>query len=695
MLHNYFISAGASTRPNISDTLNDLLVYASGVNIIIADTSRVLDVILRESGAEITYLYTTSNEIICCDVLGNIESYDVNYKNKELFKSDEPVFFAKKYKNFLLFATLSNLYFYNYKNKLYTNEYNEIISQIEIFEIENSIYFLIAFHNGFLELFDYTKKEFFKIQAHKDLITSIKLKNINNELFLATASSDFTAKIWKIEKNKIENVSTLFSHKDIIYSINWSIKNDLITSSADNTVIIWKNETYELIQRVGGLRDKNQMFYNAFFIDDLLIAQSSSGGFYKYKDYKLKKYISGHTDEINSIDCKDDFVITSSLDKTSRIFSIMLREEIARPQIHGYPLTSIKFIKNEEFTFISGAQETILRVYKPTLLFLKNYLNEITKLHKEIINYIENKKISLPKTKINYQNIIKFISELTKNKNLGEKEIINNYFDSKLNLINTLINDQNAFIAKLSELSLSNEISLENNEELLKEGNNERNLSMHFLFQEVKKVYGHYFDTSDVAVSEKFIISCNKSSSKKYSKIFIYDLNYTEIMSLNEHDLGIQKLKFSNDGQFIIACSRDKKLSFYKFKESTFKCMKIFNDHKRIVWDCAFSFDNKFIASVSKDKNLFIYNTESYNLIQRIKFDYEPTCVCFANKCNLLFVGFENGIVFIYKLENDFELFYQKKIHAGRIKSILVHESDLFLFSGGEDRILRMFNIEH
>jgi elongator complex protein 2 len=61
---------------------------------------------------------------------------------------------------------------------------------------------------------------------------------------------------------------------------------------------------------------------------------------------------------------------------------------MARPQIHGYDLTAVKFLKTsdrEVESLISGGDEKILRLFTPTPL-TANFLNTLASLDLKIRN---------------------------------------------------------------------------------------------------------------------------------------------------------------------------------------------------------------------------------------------------------------------------------------------------------------------
>ncbi|KAM0685250.1 Elongator subunit elp2, partial [Conglomerata obtusa] len=369
MHKSYFISAGASCRPNVSDTLNDLLIYASGSNIIIADELEVKNVFIRDKEKEITFLYTTTSELIICDIIGNVEVYIFeNLDNHQLtikkcvsFGSE--LFSVAKNDSIILAASLTQTFIYK-NNSIIMNSYSEIITSVE--HLCEDI-FLIAFDNGEIELNDCKIKKK-TIKAHQNSIKCVKVQKVDGQIMIASVSADSLVKVWLLQNFELTCKSTLFGHSDIVYSCRWLDCKNLITCSADNNIIQWTfaNDKWSLEKKLSCVKGRNFILYSALVLCNKIIGQLNTGGFCKFEDDKCVSYITGHTHEVVSLDCCDDLVLTASLDGSVRIFSILLKQEICRPQIHGYPMQAARFTGNKAFEFISGAQETILRVYKPT-----------------------------------------------------------------------------------------------------------------------------------------------------------------------------------------------------------------------------------------------------------------------------------------------------------------------------------------
>lgn len=465
-------------------------------------------------------------------------------------------------------------------------------------------------------------------KAHLDRIKEITCMG---DLF-ATCSQDYNIKIWKfnneINNNNIMLLQTLNGHSDWVNSIYYSEKR-LISASSDKTIRVWENSSsveeenekkinYNTVEIFGGTSG----FFFAGMFDRRILGQYKTGGMDLFDingEIEDEYIVSGHQDEICDLDWRSDMLLSTSLDKTARIFYD--GKECIRAQIHGWPLTSGKFIPGKKMKFVSSGEETILRVFEGTNKFISN----CTKLGYEQCEWMK-------------------------------ETYVEDCILSELNLTPQIIDDSQSLPLTENSLSIS-------------------------VFNEIEKLYGHFFDIKNVSVNKKFIFSCNKGSSKPFSGLFVWDYSFKKLGYYKDHDLGILKIKATES--HVGTVSRDKTMCLYVIEEFGLRLLKRFTDHSRQVWDCAIS--EKHIVSCSRDRKVIIYNLNDLRVFKSKLFDCEVTAVELLN--NGLVVGFENG--FICLLDFDLNVKYQEKVCNKKI-NVIKKNANNEIAIGGADGLLRI-----
>ncbi|KMV66715.1 hypothetical protein M970_010440 [Encephalitozoon cuniculi EcunIII-L] len=644
-MDSIFISAGCTRKPKVSSTFGDKIAYGSGPNIVIADEEKILSVLYMDG--DVNAVECEHNMMVVGDVDGG--GYlirDGEIKKYSFGGCIEAVGFVDR--SSAMFCTIDTTFVYDIDDNVVRQEIKNEWIPTCLTAAWNKTF--VGSRKGSIFVLDVTGSgaRWREVEGHGDSIHDIKSARLGGETYVATSSQDETVKIWRVVEGDmcLEHVQTLNGHTDWVYGLWWTEEGDLLSSSADNSIIHWKKRSvWEDVMRLGG----EGAFLGVLMVGNSIIGQSRSGGFYKFGDV-LEGFISGHVDGVKSIDWRGEFLLTASLDMTSRIF--YRGHEVGRPQKHGYALTSARFLNEEDLQFIGSAQETILRVYEPTQVFYMSCM-WVESCSKGIAESLRRMAVS------------------------HHRRSLDDFFPD----VNSL-----KFAAVCAELSLTNEVC----EDFVFESLNEQLLSV-TTFNEIKKVYGHYFDVSDLAVSKDFIVSCNRSSLKKFSGIFVWNRAFELIDYIEEHDYGIERLVFSRDGRYLVAASKDRTVSVYNVGKDI-KLARRLKDHRRIVWDCSFSHDSKYLATCSRDKSVLVYELPELRVKYMSRFDCEATSLCFSPREYLLVVGLESGdVVSLGFRKGELVVWKRSREHGRQVNVVSFNEDGSRCATGGADGMVKVF----
>ncbi|KAJ3403070.1 Elongator subunit elp2, partial [Chytridiales sp. JEL 0842] len=193
----------------------------------------------------------------------------------------------------------------------------------------------------------------------------------------------------------------LIGHEDWVHSVSWQPPQiidgiyhqplSLVSASADKSVVIWKPDPMNAIwtseARLGEVGGTAFGFYGALFgpSGKWILAHGYNGAVQLWENQGDVEYwearigLSGHFASVESISWNPtgDFIVSSSLDQTTRLWGQWNREglstwhELARPQIHGYDIHCVTFF--HQYGFVSGADEKVIRVFEAPRSFLESF----------------------------------------------------------------------------------------------------------------------------------------------------------------------------------------------------------------------------------------------------------------------------------------------------------------------------------
>lgn len=265
--------------------------------------------------------------------------------------------------------------------------------------------------------------------GHESWITSLALRggrDPNDDLWLASASQDKSVRLWRISQIKDdrhnnrcrddfpsgESLSAkvhtikagsvslsivfealLLAHDDWVYTASWSPRTgsqQLLTASADNSMIIWEREPSSGIwvssSRLGEISGQKGAtsatgstggFWVGLWSHDAnaVACLGKTGGWRLWRHDRERSYwiqnpgLTGHTKTVTDLSWTSggEYLLSTSSDQTTRLHAkwqwgtSASWHEFARPQIHGYDLNCVHSLSPRQF--VSGADEKLLRVF--------------------------------------------------------------------------------------------------------------------------------------------------------------------------------------------------------------------------------------------------------------------------------------------------------------------------------------------
>ncbi|KAI9338797.1 WD40-repeat-containing domain protein, partial [Obelidium mucronatum] len=445
----------------------------------------------------------------------------------------------------------------------------------------------------------------------------------------------------------------LIGHEDWVHSVSWAPtvlgangkpvqKLELVSASADKCVTVWRpdnSHVWTVDARLGEVGGNSFGFYGARFgpNSSWILAHGYHGAIQFWESdrsgdsggevWNTKLGLSGHFGIVKDLawSPKGDFLVSSSLDQTSRLWGQWKNgdnqwHEIARPQIHGYDLHCLAMI--HPYGFVSGADEKVIRVFEASRTFLESL--------EHISGVKEGQEIheKLP------------IGAAVPALGLSNKAILPGApLDTNAQLIFTPMAPDSIQGPPL-----------------------EQYLMQHTLWPEVNKLYGHGFEMISIASNPTgtLIASSSKAAIPEHAGVRIWSTKtWKETQPpLHSHSLTVTGIQFSNSGNHLLTCGRDRMWSLFESnEEGAFEPVVNNVAHGRIIWGVSWSHDDRFFVTGSRDKTVKVWRLagvkESAEAVYTIKADSAVTAVAFSpveygTGEYLLAVGHENGRVLFH-----------------------------------------------
>jgi len=617
----------------------NMLYYISSSNMIASD------------GVSISRIHHFDNQLSCIaahagvialgDVAGNCIILESDGSTRTLALDAKVIDCCFVGDLYVVFCTLNSIFILNPKSDSRSSlSLTNMITSVT--SIDGNI--LVGTNLGALQLYsleDGSVTLIEDISAHTDSIRCIRVDGTR----IITGSQDTNVKTWVYQEGRIYPTQTLRSvHSDWINGV-WSSRDTMYTASSDKMVYVWEWNDQDYYCCVDVIPLVSEAL-SVVMINERVFIQTKSGGIDEVDDMTCRYLTSGHLAEVTDIDWNNNLLVSCSLDKTTRLF--YTGNECGRAQIHGFPMTSVKFLPGPRLRFISAGQETILRIFEATQAFFETC--------KDVRDNTE--RYGETRSKYLCKGEVEFLCEY-----LNTEDYVKSAYPAELNLTNEIGTEVSTYALSDNQLSSS-------------------------VFKECKKIYGHYFEVKNIAVGSELILTCNRSALKKFAGLFVWSLEGEKLQYIEEHDLDIQRIAISSDQAYAVTVGRDHLVCLYRISNRTLDVVERFTAHKRIVWDCGFSRDSEHFASCSRDGDIVMYSTKHKSIEKTVNLGTEITTLAFSPKSDLLAAGTADGMLLIL----DYELNVLDRIQAvsKRVNIARFDPTGMKIAVGGSDGLIRV-----
>ncbi|BGP16559.1 Elongator subunit elp2 [Rhodosporidiobolus nylandii] len=417
--------------------------------------------------------------------------------------------------------------------------------------------------------------------------------------------------------------------------------------------------------------------------------------------------VSGHMGAVRQVmwEPEGEFLLSCAADMSTRLWAPWRRDgletwhELARPQLHGHPLSSLSFTPHQNrLQFVSGADEKVVRVFDAPGVFLDS---------------------------------LKRIAGVDASPADGkERPMAANVPPLGLSNRAVATADDAAQLAPASSDPFEAIAAV--NFEVADHPPLEEQLLGSTLWPETEKLYGPPFELVAVASAHTspLLATACKATLPEHAVIRLFNTDTWRAVDdvLAGHSLTVTRLAFSpgEDGRrdrWLLSVGRDRTWRVFERDDEKglgfYRPLADAKAHSRIIWDACWAADASFFATASRDKTVKLWapstpsagEATSFSCTATLKFTEAATSVAatvIADGTNhVLAVGFENGEVRVLtSTSREAEAWAERAVLGPSTAHVLTVSTLSFcpkkdlptgvlrLASGSEDRSVRVFDIE-
>lgn len=272
------------------------------------------------------------------------------------------------------------------------------------------------------------------------------------------------------------------------------------------------------------------------------------------------------------------------------------------------------------------------------------------------------------------------------------------YQFEKLTLIEKVVieNDYRSWSFDVPLCNMTQQQEVAQQQQEVEQQEEQQKVASHFLERAVLKGHNLAITALEVDSEHTKLVSASRDNTALVWKLPKTQENWgVEDTRLVGHNHFVSGIALSSDATHLITSSWDKTLRLWELQTRT--CKKIFNGHAKDALAVVFSPCNRRIISTGRDNTVRIWNILG-ECKESMKFNAWGTSISCApmpaEDSPLIFaVGFWDGKVRVFKVQDKCEKLFELDAHKGRVLSVSFTPDGQWLMTGGSDHKVCMWAV--
>ena len=216
------------------------------------------------------------------------------------------------------------------------------------------------------------------------------------------------------------------------------------------------------------------------------------------------------------------------------------------------------------------------------------------------------------------------------------------------------------------------------------------------LYQAVEESRERYvFDAHEMSVNSlafsldgQYIVS---GSSDKTVKLWDVK-NQVLLHTFDGHESGVNSVAFSPDAQYIVSGSSDNTVKLWDVENQVL--LHSFNDHKFLVNSVAFSPDGQYIVSGSSDNTIKLWDVKNKVLLHTFNgHEFGVNSVDFSPDGQYIVSGSSDKTVKLWDVKEQVFL-HTFDSHQGEVNFVVFSPDGQYIVSGSDDKTVKLWNVK-